>query len=165
MKVKPEVYMPPPQLYQFATEKTTGYVTGFEVKGYGEHLLEGSQDFHYMMYKFQPKRIKDITYAENRTQGQVVQQGDAPWYTGEVRIEAMQIGGENGSMAGFKTGDQIHVMYDPNDPRVNGVPNTAGLWSKTTGYLNPYLWWYVAFIAVVFVIQEIIRIATRTNDL
>jgi hypothetical protein len=163
-KVKPEVYIPPPNLYQYAIEKVTGYVTGTETKTYGEHLLEGSEDFHYIIYKFQPRRMKDISYATNHTQGKVVQQGDAPWFTGEVRVDETDVD-QNGSGKRYKAGSEITVLYDPNDPRINGVPGTKGYWSKTTGYLNPYLWWYVAFAAVVFVIQEIIRIATRTNDL
>ena len=158
----PEVYMPPPHLYQNATEHVHGYVTGFEVEGYDEHLLEGSADFYYFKYKFQPKRLKNVAYSVVTTEGKTPQSA-APWYTGEVRME--QNPNSPTQSDKFKIGQMIVVAYDPLDPNINGVPDSLGVWSKTTGYWNGYLWWYVAFAAVVFVIQELVRMATKTNDL
>jgi hypothetical protein len=159
-KAKPEVYMPPSSLLANATEHVHGVVVGTQVKTYGEHLFEGSADFYFINYKFQPKRLNDISYANNQTHGQAVQSA-APWFTGQVRVDPMlmQIPGSTP-----KAGDVVGVVYDPADPRINGVPKSMGVWSTTTGFWNHYLWCYVGFAAVVFLIQEIIRVATKTND-
>jgi hypothetical protein len=147
-----ETYTPPPMLYQNATAKATGYITGNDVKYLSDHLLEGSDQFYYEKYEFSPHI--HVVDKHGKTHVEI----SPTKYDGEVRIEDW---GNTPPVAG----SEIEVNYDPIDPHINGVPGTLGVWSKTTGYLNPYLWYYIGILVFAFVLQETIRILTRTNDL
>ena len=152
-KWPPERYTPPPLLYQNATKQTRGVITGFEVKNLGDHLFEGSDTFYFEDYKFQPY-VKTVD-----AEGDTIVHLSPTTYTGAVRIQNQVIEG-----MGPKVGDEVIVKYDPIDPDINGVPGTLGVWSKTTGYINPYAWYYVGVLVLGFVLQEIVRMITRTND-
>ena len=150
--VPPERYMAPPTLYQRATAQTYARITSTNVEGFSGHLLSGPSLFDYINYTFQPKSRK-VTLPDGTQQHM-----DYPEpYTGKVHVDSLDSGN-------YAVGKYVVVNYDPIDPKINGVQGTVGLWSTGAGYLNPYLWWYVGIFVIVVVLQEIMRIATRTND-
>jgi hypothetical protein len=147
-----ETYAPPPMLYQNATSTAYGDVTGTETKDLGDHLFEGSDTFYYMDYEFHPYIYTMDKHGYRRVSTSPTA------YNGAVRV----------TFNDFNTvtkGTPVTVKYDPIDPNINGVPDTMGLWSKTTGYFNSYLWYYLGVLVVGFILQEIVRMITKTNDL
>jgi hypothetical protein len=151
-KEPPEAYLPPPSLYNNATYQVIGYITGKETKDLGDHLLEGSDTFYYADYEFRP-----YVYVADK-HGKPTISYDANWYTGAVRIDET-------TYRNIEKEQTVLVHFDPVDPNINGVKGTLGVWSRTTGYMNKYLWWYIGLIVATYLLQEAIRMLTKTNDL
>ncbi len=147
-----ESYYAPPALYQYATSQAYGKIIGTAEEGFSGHLLSGPSIFDYITYRFQPPSQR-VTLPDG-TKMHV----DYPEpYLGRVRVDTFT----NGN---YDVGKYVVVAYDPIDPKINGVPGTVGVWNTAAGYLNPYLWWYVGILAATFILQEIMRMVTRTND-
>jgi hypothetical protein len=146
--------LPPPMFYNDLTADTIGYVTGTEDEPYSDHLMEGTDTFYFVDYKYQ-------AYARHvGPDGKAVLDPQAQWYQTKVRIDLLPY--DSGKI---QPGQEIEVKFDPYNPAISSVPGTLGVYAANTGYLNPYLWWIPIVIVVTYVIQEIIRIATKTNDM
>ncbi len=150
--VPQESYYAPPAIYQNATAKAYGKVIGTAEEGFSGHLLSGPSIFDYATYRFQPPSQR-VTLPDGT---KMHKDYPAP-ILGRVRVATLNDGT-------YDVGKYVIVAYDPIDPTINGVPGTVGVWNTSAGYLNPYLWWYVGIVVLTITLQEIIRIATRTND-
>ena len=71
-------------------------------------------------------------------------------YTGSVLVDET-------TFRSATTGQDVVVKYDPYNPAINGVPNTLGVYSKTTGLMNPWLWYLIGFAALSVVFEEILK--------
>ena len=147
-----ESYYAPPALYQNATAKVYAKIIGTSEEGFSGHLLSGPSIFDYATYRFQPPPQK-ITLPDGTKMHK-----DYPMpFLGKVRIGSL-------SDSTYNVGKYVLVAYDPIDPTINGLSGSVDAWNTAAGYLNPYLWWYVGILVLTFIFQEIIRVATRTND-
>ncbi len=149
--VPPDRYLPPPMLYKNCTEKTQGVITDKHVAPYGEHLMEGSDDQYYVLYKFQGFRH------ERDAQGRLDTIPDPTWYTGAVRVQHV-------IFDGITAGEAVDVVFDPDNPNINGAPDSLTYWSKSTGWINPYLWYWLAMLAAVYIFQEILKAITKASE-
>ncbi len=153
MKIPRDRLLPPPKLYDDCTATAIGWVTGSREEGTQNHILEGTDTFYYELYKFAPRPPEEAGVKPSKAEPST----PVTWVNGAVRVTGQ-------SFQSISAGQQIKVLYDPYNPNINGVPGTLGVWSRTTGLFNPYLWWYVGLIVLTLVLQEAIRMITRSNE-
>jgi hypothetical protein len=151
LQIPLDTIIPPPLLYKNCVGQTTGTATAVVTKGYDEHMLQGDGDWYYIDYTYQ------AVHHTIGLHGRVVVTVDPKVYQGEVRVTP-------DVAPKVQAGQTFPVVFDPYNPAVSGVPGTLGVWSTNTGWWNPYLWWILGLVVATYIIQEIIRAATKTAD-
>ena len=142
--IPPDKYLPPASSYKNVTAETHGSVMSTEEKGYGDHVWGGMQTNYYVDYQFTPN------VALLQPDGTTKYEKSTVPYTGSVLVDET-------TFRSATTGQDVVVKYDPYNPAINGVPNTLGVYSKTTGLMNPWLWYLIGFAALSVVFEEILK--------
>jgi hypothetical protein len=146
----PEMYMPPAKSFDQVTQKAVGTVTKVEERGYTDHIFSGMQNDYYVDYTFHA--IQKIT----RPDGQV-QVFQPAAYIGSVMITEADYNK-------IKVGDPVTVRFDRADPTINGVIDTLGVYSATDGWLNCYLWYWIAVVVATVGLAELLKKWMPTGD-
>jgi hypothetical protein len=64
----------------------------------------------------------------------------------------------------IKVGDPVTVRFDRADPTINGVIDTLGVYSATDGWLNCYLWYWIAVVVATVGLAELLKKWMPTGD-
>lgn len=146
-------YMPPSAVYDDITASTTGTVTATHERGYGDHWWAGVDYRWYVDYTFTP----DVNQNQAGGAAKTVQ-SPSP-ISDEIQIS------ESDYDKVYVVGGPITVHYDPDNPTINGVPNTIGHFSKGSGWLSGWLWWPIGFLVLAILIGEAMKKWIKMGDI
>jgi hypothetical protein len=150
LKVPNDKYFPPPMMFPYATAKAVGIVTKTEDLGYTDHWWAGMDEEYYVDYTFQPStKVQEPN-------GKVKTFLGPGYYSNSVRISQTDYDDWNKTL---KTNPKppIEVNYDPLNPSVNGVPNTLGLFGRSSGWLGIWIVYFIGLILVAILIGEALK--------
>jgi hypothetical protein len=149
-------YFPPPTLYVNATAKGDGVATGVEELPYMSHWWASTDDELYLDYSF--PTVQKILKPNGQT---AITFG--PTYSGMVRITE---GDREKWESQIKDMGKvpIEVFYDPNNPVINYVPGTLGVYNRSAGIMGTWLLYVLGLAALTWIFYELIR-RIRPGDL
>ncbi|HEX5322957.1 MAG TPA: hypothetical protein VFW40_04165 [Capsulimonadaceae bacterium] len=150
LKVPADRYMPPPMMYNNATASAVGVVTKTEDLGYTDHWWAGMDEEYYVDYTFQP------TTKVTEPNGKVKSFLGPGFYSGSVRISQDDYHKWNKSLDGGAK-PPIIVNYDPNNPSINAVANTQGVFSRSSGLLGLWLLYLLGLLALAVIFEELLK--------
>lgn len=146
-------FLPPSACYDDITKQATATVTSTHERGYSDHWWAGVDYRWYADYTFTPEVAQTgpggtVTYVQGSPVSDEIQISD-DWY------KYLQNAQNN----------QITVSYDPFNPSINGVHGTVGRFSKSCGWLSPWLWYPIGVIVGMILIGEVLKRWIKQGDI